>query len=78
MSIKFNSVNDNGLADFLRDWNPDDPDGKLFDGDGREITGEEKKEIMNIMRKMAIIGPFHSCRIINLNAYRKKKALKKQ
>jgi hypothetical protein len=74
MSVKFNSINDNGLADFLRDWNPDNPDSRLFNGDGKEIAGEKKRQIMNTFRELALNSPyFHTCKIRSFNAYKKKR-----
>lgn len=67
------STIDNGLADFLRDWNPDNPEGQLFSGDGEEIVGEKKREIMNTIKYLMLNGPyFHTCKIRSLKRYREK------
>ncbi|WP_353684418.1 hypothetical protein V4D30_01110 [Thermodesulfovibrio sp. 3907-1M] len=72
-----NNINDNGLADFLRDWNPDNPDGRLFNGDGEEIVGEKKREIMNLFKQYMLSGShIHTCKIVSLDRYKRKKEKK--
>lgn len=67
------AANDNGLVEFLRDWNPDNPEGRLFNGDGEEIVGEKKREIMNTIKYLMLNAPyFHTCKIRSLKSFREK------
>lgn len=72
-----NKFIDTSIADFLRDWNPDDPEGRLFNGDGEEIVGEKKREIMNMFKQYFLSGShIHTCKIVSLDRYKRKKEKK--
>lgn len=66
-----NNLQGHELAELLNIWSNTD-ESELYAGDGRKIEGDEKKEIMGIVRKMILTSPInYTCSIIDIERYRK-------